>query len=75
MLRAQVLNMAHGGQFGIVKVKQCYRDLVWWSGIDHDTETGKGLYSLFDQRQSWTARITSIGASSLATSPLGTPAT
>uniref|UniRef100_W5M8J2 Gypsy retrotransposon integrase-like protein 1 n=1 Tax=Lepisosteus oculatus TaxID=7918 RepID=W5M8J2_LEPOC len=33
-----VLQMAHTGHLGIVKVKQRCRDLVWWPGIDWDIE-------------------------------------
>jgi len=46
VLREQVLNIAYEGHLGVVKVKHCCRDLVWWPGIDH--EIGKRLYSLFD---------------------------
>ncbi|KAJ8346766.1 hypothetical protein SKAU_G00281670 [Synaphobranchus kaupii] len=37
-LRGCVLQMAHQGHLGIVKIKQRCRDLVWWPGIDRDLE-------------------------------------
>ncbi|XP_057713151.1 uncharacterized protein K02A2.6-like [Corythoichthys intestinalis] len=38
-LRQRILNMAHDGHLGIVRVKQRCRSLVWWPGIDRDIET------------------------------------
>lgn len=37
-LRERVLSMAHEGHVGIVKLKQRFRDLVWWPGIDRELE-------------------------------------
>lgn len=37
-LRARVLEMAHSGHLGIVKLKQRCRNLIWWPGIDRDLE-------------------------------------
>ncbi|XP_019737023.1 uncharacterized protein K02A2.6-like [Hippocampus comes] len=37
-LRPRILNMAHDGHLGIVRVKQRCRSLVWWPGIDRDIE-------------------------------------
>lgn len=37
-LRGQVLAMVHKGHFGIVKLKQHCRDLIWWPELDKDFE-------------------------------------
>ncbi len=37
-LRSRVLQMAHEGHLGVVKVKQRCRDTVWWPHIDPDVE-------------------------------------
>ncbi|KAL0177289.1 hypothetical protein M9458_026183, partial [Cirrhinus mrigala] len=37
-LRGRVLSMAHEDHVGIVKLKQRFRDLVWWPGIDRELE-------------------------------------
>jgi hypothetical protein len=38
-LRAAVLELAHEGHPGIVRIKQRCREAVWWPGIDRDIET------------------------------------
>jgi hypothetical protein len=38
-LRAAVLELAHEGHPGIVRMKQRCREAVWWPGIDGDVET------------------------------------
>ena len=38
-LRAAVLELAHEGHPGIVRMKQRCREAVWWPGIDGDIET------------------------------------
>lgn len=38
-LRATVLELAHEGHPGIVRMKQRCREAVWWPGIDGDVET------------------------------------
>ena len=37
-LRQQVLQLAHEGHPGIVRMKQKCREMVWWPGIDKDIE-------------------------------------
>ena len=37
-LRKQVLDLAHEGHQGIVKIKQRLRTKVWWPGIDRQAE-------------------------------------
>lgn len=37
-LCALVLAVVHEGHLGIVKLKQCCRDQVWWLGIDREIE-------------------------------------
>ena len=37
-MRGQILQLAHEGHQGIVKMKVCLRQ-VWWPGIDRDVET------------------------------------
>lgn len=46
-LRAHVLAMAHKGHLGIVKLKQCCRDRVWWPGID------KNIKALVKDSATW----------------------
>ena len=51
VLRAHVLDMAHEGHLGIVRLKQRCRDLVWWPGIDIETlrpwsETAQPAFSV-----------------------------
>lgn len=36
LLHTHVLEMAHKGHLGIVKLKQCCRYSVWWTGMDKD---------------------------------------
>jgi len=38
MLRARMLELAHEGHPGIVRMKQCCRENIWWPGIDKDVE-------------------------------------
>ena len=38
MLRERVVELAHKGHQGIVKMKGRLRSKVWWSGIDKDAE-------------------------------------
>ena len=38
VLRSRVLELAHSGHQGIVKMKKRLRSQLWWPGVDKDTE-------------------------------------
>ena len=38
VLRSRVLELAHEGHHGIVKMKERLRSKVWWPGVDNDAE-------------------------------------
>ena len=38
VLRSRVLELAHEGHQGIVKMKERLRSKVWWPGVDKDAE-------------------------------------
>ena len=37
-LRRRLLSLSHEGHQGMVRTKQCLRELFWWPGMDTDVE-------------------------------------